>query len=666
MRIIKWVFVGLAAVVLGLAMLWVLIPKERIINFALAQVQAQTGRAVRVDGDSDLRVFPNIAVVADQISVANADWSDRGPMLSADRLDVSISAIALLRGDIVMSRMTLIRPEILLERHANGSANWDLGADDDETPEIADASDEQSKPESTSPDIPIIEIPIAELIDGQLRFVDYGTGQDITLSAITAEVRVPALDQPITFVGELTYGARPIMASLSTQFPSELGPDTQVPISAEISVTEAGTLSFEGFASLGGDVSGQFDVDLSSTQAFLSAFDVVATGLSKNLGAQIDASTNLSFDGALLSMSDLIAVLGDNQFSGGLNVALLETPFVSGALDVGTLDLRTAAASSSASSTTNASRDQAASGWPDERLDLGALGFVNADVAITGDALITDSLRIDGFSANLGIDAARAVFSLDQVNAYQGAGAGEFILNARQGLSTAVRFQGNGVELQPLMSDMLDVDSIQGRVNMNLDLLGTGTSMDGIMKSLRGTAQFDVQTGRWTGVNLDSLLRSGDTAPGTTVFDNLSGSATVQNGVAVNDNLIFSLPSFETRGAGEIDIGQRHLDYTLTPNAKTARAGDGLAIPVRIHGLWGDPKIQPDLNAAVNLNFAEEKKALEAKAKERIEAEKKKLEERAKQALGDALPDVKNVEDALKKELEKGAAGGLLKLLGNN
>lgn len=296
MRIIKWVFVGLAAVVLGLAMLWVLIPKERIINFALAQVQAQTGRAVRVDGDSDLRIFPNIAVVADQISVANADWSDRGPMLSADRLDVSISAIALLRGDIVMSRMTLIRPEILLERHANGSANWDLGADGNETPEIADASDEQSKPGSTSPDIPIIEIPIAELIDGQLRFVDYGTGQDITLSAITAEVRVPALDQPIAFVGELTYGARPIMASLSTQFPSELGPDTQVPISAEISVTEAGTLSFEGFASLGGDVSGQFDVDLSSTQAFLSAFDVVATGLSKNLGAQIDASTNLSFD----------------------------------------------------------------------------------------------------------------------------------------------------------------------------------------------------------------------------------------------------------------------------------------------------------------------------------------------------------------------------------
>ena len=216
------------------------------------------------------------------------------------------------------------------------------------------------------------------------------------------------------------------------------------------------------------------------------------------------------------------------------------------------------------------------------------------------------------------------------------------------------------------MSDLLDIRSIEGRANVNLDLLGGGSSVDGIMKSLSGTAGFNVNSGRWTGMDLDRVLQSGEAPPLTTVFDNLSASSTVKNGVASNDDLIFSLPSFETHGAGQIDIGNRNLDYTLTPNAKSARSGEGLAIPVRIHGSWDAPKFQPDLNAAVNLNFAEEKAALEAKAKERIEAEKQKLEERAKQALGDALPDAKNVEDALKKELEKGAAGGLLKLLGNN
>jgi AsmA protein len=99
---------------------------------------------------------------------------------------------------------------------------------------------------------------------------------------------------------------------------------------------------------------------------------------------------------------------------------------------------------------------------------------VNADLGVTGDASITDTLRIDGFSGEMPFENARAVFTLNELNAYRGAGAGEFVLNARNGLSTAIRFQGNAVDLSPLMSDMLDVNSIEGRANVNLDLLGVG------------------------------------------------------------------------------------------------------------------------------------------------------------------------------------------------
>ena len=53
-------------------------------------VEAQTGRDISVGGDAELKIFPNLVVVADQVSVANADWSDRGAMMSADRLDASI------------------------------------------------------------------------------------------------------------------------------------------------------------------------------------------------------------------------------------------------------------------------------------------------------------------------------------------------------------------------------------------------------------------------------------------------------------------------------------------------------------------------------------------------------------------------------------------------
>lgn len=122
MRIVEWVVGGLAVVVVILGLAWVMVPKERIINFALNQVQAQTGRDVTVGGDADLKIFPNLVVVAEQLSVANADWSDRGPMMTAERLDVAVSMTALLGGDIVISRLSLVRPDILLERDETGLA----------------------------------------------------------------------------------------------------------------------------------------------------------------------------------------------------------------------------------------------------------------------------------------------------------------------------------------------------------------------------------------------------------------------------------------------------------------------------------------------------------------------------------------------------------------
>lgn len=119
-------FGGLAAIVVILGLAWVMVPKDRIINFALDQVEAQIGRDISVGGDADLKIFPNLVVVADQVSVANADWSDRGAMMTADRLDVSVSMAALFGGDIVISRLSLIRPDILLERNESGQANWVL------------------------------------------------------------------------------------------------------------------------------------------------------------------------------------------------------------------------------------------------------------------------------------------------------------------------------------------------------------------------------------------------------------------------------------------------------------------------------------------------------------------------------------------------------------
>ena len=266
MRIVKWGFGGLAAVVVMLGLAWFMVPKDRIINFALDRVEAQTGRDISVGGDAELKIFPNLVVVADQVSVANADWSDRGAMMSADRLDVSVSMAALLGGDIVISRLSLIRPDILLERNENGQANWVFGSDQPQKRDAPQTDDEADQTAGTDgADVPLIEIPIAEIVDGQVRYSDRVTGQDITVRDISAELRLPSLDQPVTFAGALSYGARPLTLAASAQLPEDFGTTTPIPFGAEVTVSEGGALSINGTATTTGSVTGDLVLDLSST-----------------------------------------------------------------------------------------------------------------------------------------------------------------------------------------------------------------------------------------------------------------------------------------------------------------------------------------------------------------------------------------------------------------
>ena len=76
---------------------------------------------------------------------------------------------------------------------------------------------------------------------------------------------------------------------------------------------DGGALSINGTATAMGSVTGELVLDLSSTQNFLSAFDVSFSGLTKNLGASVQASTKLTLDGEAVALNDMVAQLGANR-----------------------------------------------------------------------------------------------------------------------------------------------------------------------------------------------------------------------------------------------------------------------------------------------------------------------------------------------------------------
>ena len=76
---------------------------------------------------------------------------------------------------------------------------------------------------------------------------------------------------------------------------------------------------------------------------------------------------------------------------------------------------------------------------------------------------------------------------------------------------------------------------------------------------------------------------------------------------------------------------------------------------MRIKGPWRDPKIYPDLEAAIDLNFKEETKKLKEDAK-------KEAEDFVAKELGVKPEEGQSLEDAVKKEVEDAVMDELFKL----
>ena len=100
LRFILVLFV-LAVVAVG-ALLFM--PGDKIAQFAEEQFEEATGRAITIGGDVRTSIYPVLGVRTGAISIANATWSDAGPMMQADGMSIGVDLMALLNGDVKIKR----------------------------------------------------------------------------------------------------------------------------------------------------------------------------------------------------------------------------------------------------------------------------------------------------------------------------------------------------------------------------------------------------------------------------------------------------------------------------------------------------------------------------------------------------------------------------------
>lgn len=602
-----------------------MIPAEKIAGLTVAKFNALTGRELVILGSVRPSVWPQLGVKTGAVSMSNAEWSDEGPMLQAEGLEISVDMAALMGGVVKITAVEAIAPRILLERSAKGQENWMFGG---------------SGGGGVTTDTPGVGQPFtidsAVFSDGALTFIDHGAGTRVALSQIEATVAIP------DYIGAAQLDLAAVLSGQAFSAAMTVGAFQKfldgkvVPLDLKL---RAGAADI-AFAGRAGHAPMEAEGDLTASLGDLAAVAALAgaqaPALPEGMGAR-----DVRVTGALtvtskasLHLRKGAVVLDGNSFAMDADLTTEgDRPKLSATVTAGTLDLAAVSGGEGGGSGGGAG----AAGWPRDSIDVSGLAAMDAAVAVTADSLDLGMIKLGATQMMVTIDRARAVFDIRKTRAYEGTISGNFVVNGRKGLSVGGDLAFADMALQPMLADLGGYRRVVGTGDLRVKFLGVGNSVDAIMQGLEGSGTVSLTKGEILGLDIPGMLRTLDTAyvgeGQKTIFDSLAGSFVINSGVLRNDDLRLTSPYITAMGAGDVGLGARNLEYRVKATAMADDAGaGGLTAPLLIKGPWADPKFSLDLESLAQDRLDLEKDKLEAE----LRAKADQLEAEA-QARADAL-----------------------------
>src|SRR5450759_1797264 len=283
---------------------------------------------------------------------------------------------------------------------------------------------------------------------------------------------------------------------------------------------------------------------------------------------------------------------------------------------------------------------------PEQALDLSALRTLNLDGSLRIGSLKV--MNVKSTQLRMDVTALHGLVNINPLSAklYQGSMNGSLSVNAQATPSIAIIQNLNGVNVAPLAKDAANLDMLEGKGNIGVNLTSHGNTVSAMKKALNGNFSLNLADGAIKGIDIDKKLRAaqallskgGGATSETqsankdekTAFKEFKATFRVTNGIAHNDDLSLRSELVRVSGAGDINIGNDSIDYvakaaiTKTPDGK-----GGLTVPLHVSGPYTGLKYTLDYGAmvkdAVNQKVESKKEELKAKAQEQLKEKLKGL-----------------------------------------
>ena len=305
-RIIGTLIAVLIVVVVLVGAVLFFLPAEHYARIAADQFEEATGRETLIEGDVRLAFWPELGFRTGTVTIANAEWSGSGPMFKAQGLSVGVDPLTLFGGDLRITRIEAVAPEILLETAKDGQSNWQIAAAGAGTGRAA-AVFQDALPSDLALDEAVI-------LDGRISIVDHATDDRLDLSGVNLNMSMPDLRGMAEFELSAEMNGQPFTAKGTVRDLAALIGNSAVPVSIDLSAggSEIMLEGNAGFSPL--TIDGRLDSDLSDLPAILALAGLETRDLPVIVGrdASLGGDVMLS-DSGVFTLDNGRATLGNQD-----------------------------------------------------------------------------------------------------------------------------------------------------------------------------------------------------------------------------------------------------------------------------------------------------------------------------------------------------------------
>ena len=658
-------------------------------------VESATGRKLTMEGDLGLSVFPWLGLEVGPTSLANAPGFSERSFAQVQAVQVRVKLMPLLRKELQMDTVVLQGLNLSLETDAAGNTNWaDLagaGAEPAAQPEQP-AAEEPGGVALAGLAIGGVEVTDAALLwddrqSGAHYRVDQvhiktgaiAPGEAVPVSLqLQLAVKEPEITGPLEFSGTVALSADNQVIELSGAelntdlsgaglpggaLKSKLGFDTRVDLGAQTLDVSKLALAALGLTVEGGLNGKQILGDAAAFSGELRIKEFVPRDLIAALGqpapeasdptvlGRADGQLQLAATKDSLSVPKLQFRLDDSTLNGDLKVSNFAKPAIRFALHLDDIDADRYLPPQSGQPVPVPPTGAAAAGA--QMIPVDALRGLNVAGKLTIDRLKAAQLRSTDIVVQLLAKDGLVRVHPASARMYQGQYQGDLSLDVRgKQPKISMNEKLSGVQVGPLLQDMLGEARLSGATQASAQLTAVGQTPDEFKKTLNGNLAFAFTDGAVQGINLASLIRKAqaqlkgrpmppDSGPNQTDFSELTGTATVTNGVIRNQDLSAKSPLLRVEGKGSVDLPQETLDYLVTAKVVGSLEGQGgkelaevrgVAIPVQVTGTFAKPSYKVRLDEAL-------REVAEDKVKEKVQ---EKVEKKLEKQFGDSLKGLFN------------------------